>query len=126
MIGNLLQVIQQPLLQQQPTRSVFTQIEDYKRASTCEMIIGSIMTHWTMLHVHLPTSKVYSYDSMPTHDTWRKVQISVQIFIPLLPTRMKIKWELLSKEDDYIKQYDSVSCRILMLWYLTKLSNQHK
>jgi hypothetical protein len=34
MIGNLLQVIQQPPIQQQPTRSVSTQIEDYMRAST--------------------------------------------------------------------------------------------
>jgi len=34
MIGNLLQVIQQPPIQQQPTRSVSTQIEDYMRASS--------------------------------------------------------------------------------------------
>jgi len=41
------------------------------------------------------------------------------------PKDSKLKWDLINTndDDDHIKQYDSVSCRILMLWYIMKLSN---
>ena len=84
-------------------------------------------THWTALHVHLPTSQIYSYNSMPLNDTWEKVQKVAKVLICLLPEPPKdsnLKWELVNTDEyDYIRQYDSVSCGILMLWYITKLSN---
>ena len=86
--------------------------------------------HWTALHIHLPTYKVISFDSMPMKETWKKVQEVVKVLLPLLPEPPKdsiLKWELINTDDDdYIRQYDSVSCGILMLWYITKLSKTHK
>ena len=75
--------------------------------------------HWTTLHIHWPTYKIISFNFMPMTETWKKV-------LPLLPEPPKdsiLKWDLIKTDnDDYIRQYDSVSCRILMLWYIMKLS----
>jgi hypothetical protein len=86
--------------------------------------------HWTALHIHLPTYKIISYDSMPKKETWKKVENVVKVLIPLLPEPPKdniSKWNLINTdEDDYIRQYDSVSCGILMLWYITKVARTEK
>jgi len=86
--------------------------------------------HWTALHIHLPTYKIISYDSMPKKETWKKVENVVKVLIPLLPEPPKdniSKWNLINTdEDDYIRQYDSVSCGILMLWYITKVASTEK
>ena len=37
------------------------------------------------------------------------------------------KWDLINTDnDDYIRQYDLVSCGVLMLWYITKLPSTKK